>query len=88
MHEDRALIRKQGYGQGLHVSDYLTAIRRPGGDEAAEILKCGGDIWWTGELMLKQLAECNMCTCSGNGTQEQAVQDLLCLVDLYLVYLI
>jgi len=31
---------------------------------------------------------CNMCTCSGNGTQERAVQDLLCLVDLYLVYLI
>ena len=33
-------------------------------------------------------ATCNMCTCSGNGTQERAVQDLLCLVDLYLVYLI
>ena len=31
---------------------------------------------------------CNMCTCSGNGTQERAVQDLLCLVDIYLVYLI
>ena len=31
---------------------------------------------------------CNMCTCSGNGTPERAVQDLLCLVDLYLVYLI
>jgi len=29
-----------------------------------------------------------MCTCSGNGTQERALQDLLCLVDLYLVYLI
>jgi len=29
-----------------------------------------------------------MCTYSGNGTQERAVQDLLCLVDLYLVYLI
>jgi len=26
-----------------------------------------------------------MCTCSSNGIQEQAVQDLLCLVDLYLV---
>ena len=34
------------------------------------------------------VAECNMCTCSGNGTQERAVQDLLSLVDLYLVYLI
>ena len=31
---------------------------------------------------------CNRCTCSGNSTQEWAVQDLLCLVDLYLVYLI
>jgi len=31
---------------------------------------------------------CNMCTCSGNGTQEPAVQDLLFLVDLYLDYLI
>jgi len=29
-----------------------------------------------------------MGTCSGNGTQERAVQDLLCLVDLYLLYLI
>jgi len=35
-----------------------------------------------------QVTSCNMCTCSGNGTQERAVQDLLCLVDLYLVYLI
>jgi len=34
------------------------------------------------------LIDCNMCTCSGNGTQEQAVQDLLSLVDLYLIYLI
>ena len=24
-----------------------------------------------------------MCTCSGNGTQERAVQDPLCLVDLF-----
>ena len=31
---------------------------------------------------------CNMCTCSSNGTQEQAVQDFLCFVNLYLVYLI
>jgi len=34
------------------------------------------------------LLNCNMCTCSDNATQERAVQDLLCLVDLYLVYLI
>jgi len=26
-------------------------------------------------------SRCNMCTCSGNGTQERAVQDLLGLVD-------
>ena len=25
-------------------------------------------------------ATCNMCTCSGNGTQQRAVQNLLCLV--------
>jgi len=35
-----------------------------------------------------RIRECKMCTCSGNGTQERAVQVLLCLVDLYLVYLI
>jgi len=29
-----------------------------------------------------------MGTSSGNGTQERAVLDLLCLLDLYLVYLI
>jgi len=39
-------------------------------------------------LLWLALAVCNMCTCSGNRTQEWAVQDLLCLVDLYLVYLI
>jgi len=36
----------------------------------------------------RAIQSCNMCTCSGNGTQERAVQDLLCLDDLYLVYLI
>jgi len=36
----------------------------------------------------RPLEPSNMCTCSGNGTQERAVQDLLCLVGLYLVYLI
>jgi len=40
-------------------------------------------IWWS-----LNPQSCNMCTCSGNGTQERAVQDLLCSVDLYLVYLI
>jgi len=42
----------------------------------------------TNPLHYGNLHLCNMCTCSGNGTQERAVQDLLCLVDLYLVYLI
>ena len=40
------------------------------------------------KVFVKEVPECNMCTCSGNGTQERAVQDLLCSVDLYLVYLI
>jgi len=39
-------------------------------------------------LMEKGLDQCNMCTCSGNGTLERAVQHRLCLVDLYLAYLI
>jgi len=39
-------------------------------------------------VFLPRMQSCNICTCSGNGTQERAVQDLLCLVDLYLVYLI
>jgi len=41
----------------LHVLDYLSPIRGLGAGEASETLKCGGDIWWTGELMLKQLTE-------------------------------
>jgi len=57
VHEDKAPLRKKGRGQGLHVSDYLTAIGRLGDGEACETLKCGGDIWWTGELMLQQLTE-------------------------------
>ena len=44
----------------------------------------GGD----GSVGVPAHRECNMCTCSGNGTQERALQDLLCLVDLYLDYLI
>ena len=38
--------------------------------------------------LIQQYWDGNMCTCSGNGTQERAVQDLLCLVGLYLVYLL
>ena len=34
----------------------------------------------TPPLLGKAVEECNMCACSGNSTQERAVQDLLCLV--------
>jgi len=57
IHKDKAPIRKKGRGQGLHVSDYLTPIGRLGGGNVCEILKCGGDVWWTGERMLIQLTE-------------------------------
>jgi len=50
-----------------------------------EILGVSLDIIY-GELF--PIGQCNMCTWSANGTQEWAVEDLLCLVDLYLVYLI
>lgn len=57
VHEDHAPLRKKGRGQGLHVSDFLTPVGRLDDGNVCEILKCGGDIWWTGELMLKQLVE-------------------------------
>jgi len=57
IHEDRAPIRKKGRGQGLHVSDFLTPVSRLGGGNVCEVLKCGGDIWWTGDLLLEQLKE-------------------------------
>ncbi|RPA97965.1 hypothetical protein L873DRAFT_1836176 [Choiromyces venosus 120613-1] len=57
IHEDQAPLRKKGRGQGLHVSDFLTPVGRLGNGDVCEILKCGGDTWWTGELMLKQLTE-------------------------------
>jgi len=43
---------------------------------------------WLEPRITERIHTCNMCTCPGNGTQERAVQDLLCSVDLYLVYLI
>ena len=55
IHEDKSPLRKKGRGQGLHVSDYLTPIGRLDNGKVCEILKCGGDIWWTGELMIEQL---------------------------------
>ena len=53
IHEDKAPIRKKGRGQGLHVSDFLTPVGRLGGGNFCEVLKCGGDIWWTGDLLLE-----------------------------------
>ncbi|RPA97463.1 hypothetical protein L873DRAFT_1790960 [Choiromyces venosus 120613-1] len=55
IHEDKSPLRKKGRGQGLHVSDYLTPIGRLDDSKVCETLKCGGDIWWTGELMMEQL---------------------------------
>jgi len=57
IHNNTVPIRKKDRGQGLHVSDYLTPIGRQGDGNVCEILKCGGDIWWTGDKMLKQLTE-------------------------------
>jgi len=57
IHKDHAPIRKKGRGQGLHVSDFLTPVGRLGGGAVCEILKCGGDVRWTGERMLKQLRD-------------------------------
>lgn len=48
-------MRKKGRGQGLHVSDYLTPVGGLDEGKVCETLKCGGDIWWTGELMMEQL---------------------------------
>jgi len=57
IHEDRAPIRKKGRGQSLHVSDFLTPVGRLGGGNVCEVLKCGGEVWWTGDLLLEQLKE-------------------------------
>ena len=56
IHEDHAPIRKKGRGQGLHVlSDFLTPVGRLDQGKVCETLKCGGDVWWTGDLLLEQL---------------------------------
>ena len=52
------------------------------GKSIPRMIKVGGVRWNEG------IGGCNMCTCASNCTQERAVQDLLCLVDLYLVYFI
>lgn len=55
IHEDNSLLRKTGHRQGLlsQVSDFLTPVRRLGDGSVCEILKCGGDTWYIGELLLK-----------------------------------
>ncbi|RPB05124.1 hypothetical protein L873DRAFT_1627247, partial [Choiromyces venosus 120613-1] len=47
----------KGHGQGLYVSDFLTLVGRLGGRDICEIMQYGRDVWWTRELMLKQLTE-------------------------------
>ena len=39
------------------MSDFLTPVGRLDGGNTCEILKCGGDVWWTGDLLLQQLTE-------------------------------
>jgi len=57
INEDKSPLCKKGRGQGLHVSDFLSPIGRLEGGSVCEILKCGGDVWWTGEDMLEQLTK-------------------------------
>jgi len=57
IHENQAPIRKKGRGQGLHVSDFLTPVGRLDSGKVCETLKCEGDVWWTGDLLLQQLKE-------------------------------
>ncbi|RPB03051.1 hypothetical protein L873DRAFT_1867230 [Choiromyces venosus 120613-1] len=55
--DGRNPLCKKGHGQELHVSDFLSPIGRLGNSLVCEILKCGGDIWWTGEDILEQLTQ-------------------------------
>ena len=57
IHPEHQPLRKKGRGQGLHVSDFLTPIGRLGDGDACQIMKCGGDIWWTGDRLLDQVIE-------------------------------
>jgi len=71
-----------GYIRGVRVTASWGAAWITPGNHLRAYFDLRVIVWLTVEGL------CNMCTCSGNGTQERAVQDLLCLVDLYLVYLI
>ena len=55
VHSEHKPLRKQGRGQGLHISDFLTPIARLGDGEACVTPKCGGDTWWTGDRLLDQM---------------------------------
>ncbi|RPB00036.1 hypothetical protein L873DRAFT_1681670, partial [Choiromyces venosus 120613-1] len=57
IHENKIAIRKKGHSHGLHVSGFLAPIGWLGSGIVCEILKYGGDIWWTGEQLLQQLQE-------------------------------
>ena len=57
IHEDKAPLCKKGRAPGLHVSDFLSSIRRLRDGTVCEIFKCGGDVWWTGEDMLEQVTQ-------------------------------
>lgn len=57
IHPDHQPLQKKGRGQGLHVSDFLTPIGRLGHGDACGIMKCVGDIWWTGDRLLDQVIE-------------------------------
>jgi len=71
----------------MFLSLVLPDYRIPGCAQLLVMIVIAGSLSLLG-LAYKPVSWCNMCTCSGNGTKERAVQDLLCLVDLYLVYLI
>jgi len=57
IHPDHQPLRKKRRGQGLHVSDFLTPIGRLGHGDACVIMKCGGDISWTGDRLLDQVIQ-------------------------------
>jgi len=57
IHNNTLPIRKKDCCQGLNVSNYLTPMGRLGDGNVCESLKCGRDIWWTGDKMLKLLME-------------------------------
>ena len=54
VHPEHQPLRNKGHGKGLHVSDLLTPIGRLGRGKVCVTLACGGDIWQTGERLLKQ----------------------------------